>query len=532
MDSFKAYYELVKEETLLSSDGETQDFAKMQSQFNMMLGEDAINYNPIDEKVDVWCFEILHEKEDAKKKLFDKVDKIEEIPVYRHMLMFLLLNHKLAIGEDNMKGLWNYLEKNSKKLKIKTVYSVGEETAFREKLKRDIDQSPCEFDNKMYDMLLAILANNVKEAYVKNGYGGDFTSEKFVRLILKPSEGDIHNLALAYQMDYTFLRVFRKKILKKSGINFFDRNQILLSFVIKYSRSCGEYKYFEALKKLEEKYPKTKAEKKKLTEEEKQKEKEEKKRKKKELKEKNEKEVNNKANTTVIRNELTKYLEKEGSLKEEFRKDFFNVEVVDTYIATVLKTIDMLEKSKKERTAEVLFNKYWEKFEKRLTDSNEAAVLFELQGKEDAEDRYFGKLNTYRWLYGDNVINGAEDLPDDKMRLLGSGREDFFLDSKVFLETRIRNNTFHNFPVNEERQRNLLLTVLFLNFAFEEYNLGDFEDRIEDFDIYVTDKLAKAGFQLMYSGNPYDVFLKVLLSCDMPLELFRYIWKLKTNSEE
>ena len=59
-------------------------------------------------------------------------------------------------------------------------------------------------------------ANNVKEAYVKNGYAGDFTSDKFVRLILKPSEGDIHNFALAYQMDYSFLRVFRKKILKKS----------------------------------------------------------------------------------------------------------------------------------------------------------------------------------------------------------------------------------------------------------------------------------------------------------------------------
>jgi len=540
MNGYKEYYELVKEETMLSSDGETQDFAKMQSKFNLMFGEDAISYNPVVETQDVWCFDVLADTEEGEEKFFDKVAEIKRIPVYKHMLIFLLLKHKLAIGEENIKGLWKYVQNNSSNMKIDSEFATEKESLFREKLKRNIDVMPCEFDETDYAILFSILFMNVKNAYVQNGYIKKFTVSDFEKLILKPTENDIHNFALAYQMDYTFLRVFRKKILRSSGINFFDRKQILLSFVIKYAKSCGEYKYFEALRKLEEKYPPIKKVKIKV-------EKEEKKEKNKKKKDKGREKIN----TTTIRKELESYLEKEGTLREELRNDFFDVEVMDANVEVFLKNVDLIEKRGRERTAEILFNQYWNEFKQHLANSDQAEIVFKYQGKSaekttgknKGEQKNFGTQNVYRYLYGMNVNERKKgegksqerivDLPDDSMRVLGNGREEFFLDSKLFLDTRIRDNTIQAFPADEERQRNLLLTVLFLNFVVDEDNLADcYEFRVEDFDIYTTDKLVKAGFQLMYSGNPYDAYLKILLSCDMPLELFRYIWKLKTKSEE
>ena len=117
------------------------------------------------------------------------------------------------------------------------------------------------------------------------------------------------------------------------------------------------------------------------------------------------------------------------------------------------------------------------------------------------------------------------------MEIIGKEREDYFLDDQVFLKTRIRDNFRQFFPVDEETQRNLLLTVLFLNFAMEPDGLSDdYGERIEDFELFVDVNINECGFMPLYSGYAYDAFLKLVLSCDSPLELFRYVWRQKTKS--
>jgi hypothetical protein len=79
----------------------------------------------------------------------------------------------------------------------------------------------------------------------------------------------------------------------------------------------------------------------------------------------------------------------------------------------------------------------------------------------------------------------------------------------------------------------------FLNFVSEEdgsetrsEKKRDYTDKILDFEFEMVDLLQSCGFMPLYSGNAYDAFLKMLLASDDPLELFHYIWSLKTNSKD
>lgn len=529
MRNYSDYYELTQEEMMLSSGGETEDFNKMQKDFNKMfegIDDEDFDANPVDEDSDLWCYENITDTTKGKKVFLDEVAKIRQISSYKSILIFLLLRNRLAIGKKNIEGLWDYVQDGKPKFKSKI--SEKKEEAFRQKLKRECGEEPGQFDAADYEMLLTILFVHLKEEYEQNGCEEKKNWKSYFRdLLFSPKEIHIHELALGYQMDEKLFRVFRKKILKYSGINFFDREQILLYFVIRYAKVCGEYKYFDAYRKLKEKYPVE------------------------EIVET----VKEKQSTLAIRNDLLEHLEEEGELKQKYRETFFCKESKDETIVAVLRVIDSMNRADRVRTAEKLFKKLWDKFESALENSAEADAILEFLDRTGDDvnaaisyKRQFGKQNVYRWLYGTKV-NKREvrevvrrgkkviqarivDLPDEFMQVLGEGREEFFLDSKLFLETRIRDNTFSAFPVDEERQRNLLLTVVFLNFVFNKYNLGDYEERVEDFDIMATDILADCGFQLMHSGNAYDAYLKLLLSCDMPLELFRYVWKLKTFSEE
>lgn len=58
----------------------------------------------------------------------------------------------------------------------------------------------------------------------------------------------------------------------------------------------------------------------------------------------------------------------------------------------------------------------------------------------------------------------------------------------------------------------------------------DYGERIEDFELFVDVNINECGFMPLYSGYAYDAFLKLVLSCDSPLELFRYVWRQKTKS--
>ena len=530
--------EIKKNENMLSS-GETEDFTKMQSKFNYMLNEEGWKYNPVVEGQDTWCYDCLVDdkvKDEDKAKylqaLWENVNSIKKIPGYKYILMYLLMHHQLILDEKNLKGLWSYIE--SGKPEYDMDLADGEENTFRKRLRREGDEKLAEFTDEDYKVLLTILCNKMSDAYNDNGEI-EFKDTFFKELLFKPDRR-LHEFALAYRLEPQMYYVFRKKVLKTSAINFFDKDQILLSLVLKYAKDCGKYNYFECWKTLKEKYE--------------------------ELPSAGHKEASSDSgnDTMTIENKLRDYLEdSKGHLKEKFKTTLF-----ETGEANTDKTLGKLvaygattDKKNLHRSAEKLFMEEWEEFEENFKKSEDGN--FALEVNEDSENlldvdmetmdetyfvtkKFFAKQNLYRWLYGTEVRQKRQnkkgkvvwgDRLNREMILLGEGKGDFFLDSKEFLETRIRDNTFSNFPEDEARQRNLLLTAVFFNFAFDGDNLSSkYEECVSDFELVVNRKLAEAGFQMLHSGNPYDAYLKLLLSCDMPLELFRYVWKLKTGSAE
>lgn len=104
--------------------------------------------------------------------------------------------------------------------------------------------------------------------------------------------------------------------------------------------------------------------------------------------------------------------------------------------------------------------------------------------------------------------------------------EDFFLNTKLFKDTRITRSVFTVMPDDEERVRNLVLTLKFLIFVWNEDIYGDSANMlIADFETEADDEMTACGFYTYYRrGYPYDAFLALLLNCDEPCALFQAIW--------
>ena len=73
--------------------------------------------------------------------------------------------------------------------------------------------------------------------------------------------------------------------------------------------------------------------------------------------------------------------------------------------------------------------------------------------------------------------------------------------------------------------------MAFLNYVYLGGLPSSYEMRVGEFSYNVTDLLNQCGFMSLHSASAYDTFLKLLLSCEDPFELFRFIWHKKTESE-
>ncbi len=111
---------------------------------------------------------------------------------------------------------------------------------------------------------------------------------------------------------------------------------------------------------------------------------------------------------------------------------------------------------------------------------------------------------------------------------------DYFLNTKLFKDTYFTRNIFSQMIGDEERIRNFILTLKFLEFVMDPENMDDDYAGflISDFEAEVDEVMYDCGFQPYYRrGFPYDAFIALLLNCDKPLELFRAVWNSGRLSE-
>lgn len=111
---------------------------------------------------------------------------------------------------------------------------------------------------------------------------------------------------------------------------------------------------------------------------------------------------------------------------------------------------------------------------------------------------------------------------------------EFLLNTDEFKESKIDINTLSALPADEERRRNILLTLKFLSFILEQCNTeiriqgterdADPELFLADLNFEMDMEMEPCGLQAFGGGNPYDAFLSMLLFCDDPFSLFQAIW--------
>lgn len=494
-------YELRDEGDVLST-GCTEPLAQMQDEFYKLFdyAEQELEQADITGvSQNVWQYtEDIWNNEVCKQRFFHKIEGLITIPSYKYVFKYLLLNYQVCINQEQLDDFFAYLESG--------LWSVDEE----------LDECVLPVSAEESQRIVSDLLYQLKREYKKCGLDINRDWKEYLNKILYRFDLKFLNeLALVLQMEYGYYRIFRKKVLGLGEINFYNRENIMMYLVLKYARDCSESDYVKAYHKLAQLYPKKKE---------------------------NLFIHSVKETTKEIGRRLTAYLENpDGGLKESYCKCLFTNE--DANLAYMFQLVDSISRKVNKRSVERLFLEEWKKLEDHISRYEKKVIIEKVRlDKKNTVSvaDYVGKQKIYGWLYGVNILQRAKnrnvERKDKEMYLLGNGSKEYFLNSKIFLETRIRDNTFSAFPADEQRQRNLLLTVGFLNFVLESERGGylseDYGERLVDFEIYIYRLFAPCGFMLPHSGNAYDAYLKLLLSCDAPVELFKYIWRLKTGSPE
>lgn len=309
--------------------------------------------------------------------------------------------------------------------------------------------------------------------------------EKEKRNLEEIATRKIHEMALATQMDINTYFNFRKKVLKRAECDYLDKEFIFMYLTLKYGKICGMYDYKKAYDKLAELYDDVQIDMAVTTEL-----------------------LEDVDSSRALGENLMLRLEEDGKLKEQYKESLFLEQIPD--LVLIFKQIQFLKGKNIIRSSEEEFDKQW-------------STLLSNAGKfEGISDN--AKLQ--RFLYGveKEKKNDVVFRPEEK---------DYFLDSKEFALTFLDNNSINQFGEKGDRtKRNLLLTLIFLNYAYDLKNMKpaiqkDYFSRVNYFEHRVCEVLSSCGMRILHSGSAYDAFLKLLLSCEEPIELYRYIWRKK-----
>ncbi len=172
-------------------------------------------------------------------------------------------------------------------------------------------------------------------------------------------------------------------------------------------------------------------------------------------------------------------------------------------------------------------------------DAEEGTAL-ELSVEQDEKNKKYEISDSwlFRKIYGTSDEKNADC--NGYYKGIPGYEDDYFLNSKLFKESRIVRGYLKRPPMDEERLRNLILTLKFWEYLWwgggvEHYEadeskelLGDFADGTwqENFlkDNGTDEELMACGFYTFSTSFPYDAFLALLLNSDEPDALFQAVW--------
>ncbi|MBE5954996.1 MAG: hypothetical protein E7253_00930 [Lachnospiraceae bacterium] len=429
-----------------------------------------------------------------KEILYEEFQHIRSVPCYKYMIRYLLNEYYLHIGPENEKKLWNYLESNWR-LKKRNAFDLSGTHDFS---KLDFSESHCA-------ALLSLLYKYVSEEYA--AYDKTLSTTEFKKLIYFESSnaGEMLNeFALIFHLDEETYSIFREKVAKMRNKDFLDRDFVFTLLVIKYADQCNISDWISAFYTLKKLYPVNDT----MTYEE---------------------YSSDVTNTIALGNEIVLNLEQGGFLKAEYKESLF-LKPIDK-LEDFFRQEMVLKSANPRRTFDEELKRQWKELE-FLLPQEESFVLFlaeQESWKKHRDAKTSVDFHTFqRFLYGNETL--ARKLNPSKLKSTYRTHPGSFLDTEEFENTFIDDNILMQFGnVGNIRRRNILMTMLFLNFS---YNLSStrlqalsYPQRVAFFQNKIVEPFTRCGFLPFHPSVGYDAFLKLLLTCSNPLDLFRFIWK-------
>jgi hypothetical protein len=174
-----------------------------------------------------------------------------------------------------------------------------------------------------------------------------------------------------------------------------------------------------------------------------------------------------------------------------------------------------------------------DRYEKMLKKSNRKGSI---RGRSE-ENQDMPKISNLELL--EYIYHAPADSTDYYRDVKRYGR-DYFLNSSMFIESRLKNDILDHFVRNRGvRRRSLILTLIFLVYVIEmeqHKTDGSWDGMplkwvIDDFETEVNAVMERCGMVSFNLDNPYDAFLELLLHCKEPLELYQEIWSTESCFE-
>lgn len=504
----------------------------------------------------IWSFDNFKADPEAQEKFFTYVSKhLQSIPSGWYTLHYLLSLYVMEFDEQDFRRLWEYVE------------SVKDEDFLPSipETKDAADQQIIEMQDRLAhgehgsgralsgDDFRQILYTVCGELWweLPSGIRGrkkDKWIGRFITMIKEPRLADVRDLALGLDFDLETYQLFRKKVLKIRSVDFLDKSEVLIFLSLRYGGECGlsAYNAHTCLKKIYQNkrgaeeapgHP--------------------------DAQEMNIQQVlqqKQSGNITMILEErLIGRLESGGILFPRYKEKLFSTPI--PFLQDFFREIEVCKKNKVKRSPHAVLLQEWKRFSRHFGffEYDEDRVKDNVY---DVEQILTNRHQIFRSLYGekaegkiyesDGGRRGIKAInKDDLVKIAPQGVESFFLDSEEFGETMFNDAVFNEHqPIkNPSRLRNLILTAGFLNHVYTDWEFkesykgnsqsdqhteslseADYQDRLVDFELEMMQLTASCDYLSLHSGNAYDAFLKLLLSCDKPFALFKYIWHLKTGS--
>lgn len=556
--------------------GETSRLTLAQKSFNEWMSEAV----PADLTDTVWSLESGFMEDPEKQNAFFTYvgEHIRSIPPGQYLLHYLFGLYFLYFSEEEFLRLWDYIQHEEFNLDVLRTKEEAEQIIkeMQGRLARADEEGALQLTSGDYILVLSALCAELKPDLPRSFTSDNNYSwpEKFMSIVRAPALNDVQILALSMDWDWDTYRLFRSKALKKRGADFMNKKEVFIYLSLRYAKECGLGAY-SAFNRLKCHYPDP-ARKKKNDKNDKNYEqiqndkppqktsqligltKEEIKRIREDRKRAYKRDPGD--SSSILQEKLLKRLESSGRLRPGMEEKLFTKPL--PFLQEVFQEMYELKKKRVKRSPHAVLLDEWNTFAKTVE-------ITEYEGDNTVPDTYspdgylINRSKLFRFLYGDNVDKKTYEInpkrrglkrikAEDMVSLAPQGFTDFFLDSEEFFNTMITDAFFNEQqPITDEtRLRNLLLTVGFLNFTYtdwetrENLNWNDpkavdaldslsasgYQDRLSAFDFTMEPILGSCGFISLHSGSAYDAFLKLLLSCDKPFDLFRYIWRMKTAS--